>query len=99
MSAGEFIEMMQTELPSAVKGDTDSLEAFRKSAHGLKGATANIGILKASKLAAKLQNIQPAQMETTLYALMQCLSFTRPELDIFINTHAKQAKTAASNET
>lgn len=89
VSSGELIEIMQAELPGAIKGDTASLEAFRKTAHSLKGAAANIGILKGRALAAQLQNIHPAHIEATLYALMQCLSHTRPEMDSFIKAHAK----------
>lgn len=54
---------------------------LRKTAHGLKGASANIGLLKASRLAAKLQNAPmediPFLVETTERTLNESQSALR----------------------
>jgi len=50
-----MMDIKTTRITSQVGAETELMD-LRKTAHGLKGASANVGLLKASRLSAHLQN-------------------------------------------
>lgn len=79
-SADVFIIEMEEALPRLYDGHHTELDAFRKNAHAIKGASINVGALRASRLAAQLQNSPPEECEFLFAALKRCLILTRPLL-------------------
>ncbi len=61
----------------AMNEDLDALDQLRKAAHGIKGAAINLGILRLSRLAAKLQNAPPGQI--TYWAGLMHMTFIQSE--------------------
>lgn len=75
-----FITQMDTYLPNATSDNRDYLDAFRKCAHAIKGATINVGALRAHHLAARLQNAPVGALPTLYRDLRTALRATRPVL-------------------
>lgn len=84
-STDGFIGTLHEALVKAADGDAQALSEFRTAVHAVKGSAANIGLLKASRLAAALQNAPPSQLVAGLSALEVCLNATRPEITAYID--------------
>lgn len=91
LGCAELIMTMDDNSAKAQSGNLDALANFRSAAHGLKGAAANIGLLRASQICAALQNVKADQIKSELSALKICLAATKPELDSYIARHSQGA--------
>lgn len=60
-------------LSLAMNGKNDALSELRKSAHGIKGSAATIGLLRLSRIAATLQNAPPEKIKNLILALAKAL--------------------------
>lgn len=59
---------------------SENLIKLRKTAHGLKGASANIGLFRASRLAAKLQNAPVETIPLLIEGIVEVLKISRIEI-------------------
>lgn len=90
LGCAELIMTMDDNSETAQSGNLDALANFRSAAHGLKGAAANIGLLRASQICAALQNAKAEEIEAALSALKICLKDAKPELDSYIAIHSQE---------
>ena len=77
-------DKMNMSLQSTRLSQPDNIEPdlvkLRKTAHGLKGASANIGLLRASRIAAKLQNAPIEMVPYLIEKLDSALHESRPAI-------------------
>ena len=71
--------LKSTRLTSQTQVGQELIE-LRKTAHGLKGASANIGLLKASRLSAKLQNAPLEDIPFLVEALERTLEKSKSSI-------------------
>ena len=75
---------LQLELTNP-QSDTD-IDTLRKAAHALKGAAANIGLMRVSRLSARLQNAPIAQIPPLLIAIEKALRESKAALQTYLDT-------------
>jgi CheY-like chemotaxis protein len=64
-----------------------TLDELRKTAHGLKGAAANIGLLRASRLSALLQNAPLQHAPYLIEKIESTLHASKSEIDNYCSQH------------
>lgn len=92
IDASMMLETLKQHRPQDASSSADVLVEVRRTAHGLKGASANIGLLKASRIASQLQN---APIENVAF-LIHALDITLEESKGALATYCK-SKTEAQN--
>jgi len=92
-STKAFIAVMQENLTSAMRGQTEALTALRRSAHGIKGSAATLGLPRLSNIAARLQNAPPNRIGALVLTLTDTVQPTAQSLEHAILKESEQLKT------
>ena len=68
-------------LSFAMRGQNEALSALRLSVHGIKGASANLGLLRLSRIAASLQNAPPETIGSLVISLTEAIKPSEEALE------------------
>ena len=68
-------------LSLAMRGENESLSALRRSVHGIKGAAANLELLRLSRIATSLQNAPPDTIGSLVMSLTEAIKSSEEALE------------------
>ena len=78
-------EIIKAALPEAIDAAPHGLAIMRKSIHTIKGASANIGLLRATEIARHLQNAPPSQIGLLLKTMFDTLFISKAPLRLALS--------------
>jgi len=91
--------LIKAALPEALNATACGLTVLRKSIHTIKGASANVGLLRASSIARHLQNAPPSQIGGLLKALFDTLLISKAPLRLALQQADSNHSYAAAQQT
>ena len=80
-SALSSMSSIHDNLSFAMRGQNEALSALRRSVHGIKGASANLGLLRLSRIAASLQNAPPETIGSLVISLTEAIKPSEEALE------------------
>lgn len=72
-SARRSIYLIQENLMLAMRGQNEALSQLRRASHAIKGAAATIGLMRLSRIAARLQNAPPDKIRLLVLSLVESI--------------------------
>jgi len=92
-SALRNMSLIHDNLSLAMRGQNEALSALRRSVHGIKGAAANLGLMRLSRVAASLQNAPPDKIGSLVISLTEAIKPSEKALEQRISQESHNSNT------
>ena len=80
-SVRSLMSLIHKNLAPAMRGQNEALSTLRRSVHTLKGASATIGLMRLSRIAASLQNAPPDKIGSLVLSLTETVTPSAQSLE------------------
>lgn len=90
-STKDFTALIRKNLALALRENPNALSSLRRAAHGIKGSAATLGVLRLSRIAARLQNAPPEKIAPLVLLLVDTMKPSGQALEqiIWLSDSAK----------
>lgn len=95
-SANAFVDEIHAHQAGAQRKEAEPLAHLRKNAHALKGACANVGIKRVSRIAGALQNAAPSEILDLTQNLRALMASAQTEIEQHLQSLFTQASKRAA---
>ena len=92
-STKDFTSLIHKNLALALRENPNALSELRQAAHGIKGSAATIGVLRLSRIAARLQNAPPDKIAPLVLLLVNTIKPSRQALEHALSREGDKANT------